>query len=689
MATNRGGRGDDFMQIILSYSHLLIYRGWEGGLKVLLEPVVFLPAKRLPGPLRMAKGHGGGCRHLGSLPNERRLNEATLVGTPRVAIGAFKTTDLPHWLCLTCFRSFNNRQTFLQHGRSAGHSLAWASREKDEPGEYIFCVNCKRPIRIDELVIKEREQVSAFVVTIKELLKRDPTNGATDITDGGHKNGKRHQTDRAPFVLPNGRTLAALAASRQRPPGLHNLGNTCFMNASLQCLASLDSLLWGERDRCGALSTALYDLLQCLRDGTGTAVEVNPLTRTKGKASSIGSSSLKSRSRSKSSMGALNPNHFFDQLGHKYSFFEHNEQQDSHDFLRLLFNALDDEITDAGGQLAAAPHRRCLEGSTIVRVQCARCRQVTQKREDSLDVSLSLSDVKTKALPSLEASLGSLSLMATDRKSDPNSGCTIPLLIENWRQPQLLTEDDAFACECCYRSIGARGDALPPGVNSIDHTHRVAYTTASCQYSMERLPRCLLLHLQRFSLHPSPARRRGGNRQQAHFSYGKNHRDVILPLYLNPALLSVGGGAGAFEGNVSERRYRLKAAVIHEGGTADSGHYVCLVHRCEYNSTNGTGEEDLENNAHGQDDDDNTNAESNPKDGHVLENDNDDLNSTSLPPPQNQTGRWYRISDSSVTPIPQDTVLSVRNAYMVFYELEYTGNSERPETTIIDKTNCK
>lgn len=629
----------------------------------------------------MVKSNGGGCRHLGSLPNERRLSEATLVGTPRTAMGALKATNMPHWLCLTCFRSFTNRQTFLQHGRSAGHGLAWASREKDEFNEYIFCVNCKRPIGTDELATKERERVSISIAAIKELLGRDPASDARGNINDSHDDGNKHQTDKAPLGGANEGSQETLATSWKRPPGLHNLGNTCFMNASLQCLASLNSLQWRERDRCGALSIALYDLLKCLRGVACSTSEMSSPARPKGKRRS-NSISSSSKSRPKSSVGALNPSHFFDQLRQKYSFFERNEQQDSHDFLRLLFNALDDEITDAGGQLADAPHRRCFEGSTVVRVQCARCRQVTCKREDCLEISLSLSPgVRAKVLPSLETSLESLSLTAhakgDDRDNDrAESCCTTSMLLESWRQPQLLTENDAFACEGCYRSIGSTsGDVLPPGAQKIDHTQRVVYTTASCQYSMERLPRCLLLHLQRFSLHSSPARRKG-NRQQAQFSYGKNHRDVVLPLHLDPLLLLRGGGeeSGAPQDTGLRRRYRLKAVVIHEGGTADSGHYVCLVHRDECNATSVTDGNDLNGHAGGQDADGATPVDSNPRDDedhdHGNGEDEGDGSNSSASPLQTHTGQWYRISDSSVTPIAQATALSVRNAYMVFYELE-------------------
>lgn len=573
----------------------------------------------------MAKGCGsGGCRHLGALPTERRLNEATLVGSPRTTVATTTAPTVPHWLCLACFRSFANRQTFLQHGRSAKHGLAWASQEKDDPSEYIFCVNCKQAVQLNELTTKERDRAASSITAIKELLQRDPAEM--------HRAGAV-QTEPPTATLGN-----TLISSAQGPLGLHNLGNTCFMNASLQCLAALECLRWTERDRCGALSTALYDLLDCLRDPTSSdSKALVPPARARGRK----------HPSARASARVLNPSHFFDQLGHKYSFFERNDQQDSHDFLRLLFNALDDEVAAAGGRTGDAPHRRCFGGSTVVRVQCSRCRQVACKQEESLDLSLSLSlsGTKPQSLGSLEASLESLRLTTlAGEDADTASHCTVPTLVRHWRRSQLLAGGDAFACETCYRSMSAKDNDPSSDPTAIDHTNKVVYTPASCQYAMERLPRCLLLHLQRFSLHSSPSRRRGIRHQQ-HFSYGKDHRPVVLSLWQSPSLLL---GRDHAEGE-TEERYRLRGMVIHEGGTADSGHYVCIVnygrHECASAIPTGGPSSPAK--------------ESNGTNGHAT---------------SDGSHRWYRISDSSVVPISQATALSTHNAYMAFYELEPGGD---------------
>jgi ubiquitin C-terminal hydrolase len=165
-------------------------------------------------------------------------------------------------------------------------------------------------------------------------------------------------------------------------------------------------------------------------------------------------------------------------------------------------------------------------------------------------------------------------------------------LLKAWQSPQKLEGENAFACENCYRR-----DA---DAELRDDQKKVVYTPAICRYSFEETPQCLIVHLQRFSIS-----KLAGRRRKSSFGYGKDHRDVIMPHQFSPSKILC---HPAIE---TDGLYQLKAMVIHEGATAEFGHYIAIVCRGD---------------------------------------------------------RWYRISDSSVAPIGQDAALSCTNAYVAFYE---------------------
>ncbi|PJF19644.1 hypothetical protein PSACC_00498 [Paramicrosporidium saccamoebae] len=461
------------------------------------------------------------CRHVTCL-SERRISSASLLGAGT------------GWVCLTCFRDWDEKSKFTTHGRTKNHPLAWVV-----PAGHLHCVQCGDAVDVDSLNAKTKETTEACLRAITGLMARK----GPPVKDSP-KDLLLCEEPLPPETAP-----IMTGSSVTVPPGLHNLGNTCFMNSALQSLAAVTEFRSSGSDPLGSLGNALFDLLSSMRDPS--------------------LSSVTARKRKGITANAVNPSHFFDNLSNKYDFFERNEQQDSHDFLRLLFNALDDEHDGLVSQenKLTTPHRTVFGGSVTARVDCRKCQNKITKKEACLDLSLAM-DPEIE----LEKSLESLSVSG--------NGKNIAALIEAWQRPQKLEEDNAFACESCFKK-GVEGRT--------DEARKVVYSPATCRYSLDETPQCLIIHLQRFSISKTSGRRR-----KSSFGYGKDHRDIRLAPRLS----------------IGESSFILVAMIVHEGTTADSGHYIAIVHR-------------------------------------------DD--------------RWYRISDSSVSLISEAAAHSCRHAYIVFY----------------------
>ena len=474
------------------------------------------------------------CRHYSCL-SSRRISEASLLDSGT------------GWLCLTCFREWKDKTSFSSHGRSKNHPLTWVI-----PEGRLYCVPCGAYVQMEDLNVKGKATVETGIQAIETLLtkpkdKVTSTLSLNPIIARPNEITEEVDGDEAKKVV-------------TKPLGLHNLGNTCFMNAALQSMAAMENFIGSEG---GRLTVALFDLLTTMRDPQN--IPPSKLSTKKGKRNRYGE-------------GAINPAQFFDQLAQKYDFFERNEQQDSHDFMRLLFNALDDEH-EQGTMKDAATHKKVFGGIVRVEVECKKCKQITIKKEPCMDISLAI-----EHNTSLESSLESLSLVG----GEPSLGS----LLRAWQRPQKLEEENAFACENCYR----RDTNAKEG----NDQKKVVYTPAVCRYSFEETPQCLIVHLQRFSIS-----KLAGRRSKSSFGYGKDHRDVTMSHQFSPSNIL------CHSTTETNGLYQLKAMIIHEGATAEFGHYIAIVCR-------------------------------------------DD--------------RWYRISDSSVVPIGRDTALSCTNAYIAFYE---------------------
>lgn len=170
--------------------------------------------------------------------------------------------------------------------------------------------------------------------------------------------------------------------------GLVNLGNTCFLNSIVQCLnvsaPFSDELIGISKEGLGGIGTSLCGVFKGLR-GQET------------------SSSAKSKGG-----GAVSPKPLLTCLVSRFPWYRGGEQQDAHEFLRMLLGTLSDETTMSERKAAKSdkensarqpgmPTGHCeqtvwdnFRGHLGAAVLCWNCKRVSISLDPFLDLSLTI-----------------------------------------------------------------------------------------------------------------------------------------------------------------------------------------------------------------------------------------------------------------------------------------------------------
>ncbi|XP_010530035.1 PREDICTED: ubiquitin carboxyl-terminal hydrolase 21-like [Tarenaya hassleriana] len=163
--------------------------------------------------------------------------------------------------------------------------------------------------------------------------------------------------------------------------GLWNLGNTCFMNAILQCFTHtvplIESLFSNKHSRPCNCDSKEFCVTQVLRDHIELAL--------------------------RSSGDHVSPVRFVDNLNYISSGFQRYHQEDAHEFLQSFLDKLERCCLDPGNKSGYVTSQgvnvvqHVFGGRLVSRLRCCSCNSFSDTYENSLCLSLEIEDVDNLA----------------------------------------------------------------------------------------------------------------------------------------------------------------------------------------------------------------------------------------------------------------------------------------------------
>jgi ubiquitin carboxyl-terminal hydrolase 36/42 len=316
--------------------------------------------------------------------------------------------------------------------------------------------------------------------------------------------------------------VLAWRQSRKIGPGLANLGNTCYLNSVLQCLAYTP---------CFAQYLLEKDVFALFNNGqtpSAASKAVMPSHKNgfnkKFGGNSGGSSAfcaVRVMARLLQSVHGgnggghrvLQPKEMVMNIRHVSKSFRIGRQEDSHEFFRLLLDSMQRSCLRKANikqeNHPAAPTtfiNRTFAGRLRNTLKCAKCHFVSERFDDFLDLSLEINN----GIKSVKGALKHFTAVET------------------------LDDSNAWKCTSCRQP-----------------------NRAEKGMTIETCPNVLVVQLKRFDM-----------------MFGKIKKHIEFPVALD---ISAGMSKDSEDRRRGRCKYELHAVLVHAGFSTDCGHYYAFV----------------------------------------------------------------------------------------------------------------
>ncbi len=322
-----------------------------------------------------AFGSDGACRHRG------QVSSSSCGKVRSVAACAVSGCDNEHELrvCLGCgFVACKvHAKRHWAKAQSMGHAVALLLDE-DEEGKQVFCYECER--------------------FFSGPLEGEVSKAVELVRSGG--DGEAEETS-------GDATVDVQISAKSKPGnGLTNLGNTCFMNSVLQCLAYLPPLTGGNWTVAGPLGSALLNTV-----------------------AAIWSDSSKKR---------FSPSDLLKLVRATFSQFRRGTQEDAHELFRSLLDGVDEEFIRRK-QNADSLVRRLFMLETTSVVTCHGCSTSFARREEAMDCSVEMASSSKRGKKKKREEEAAAALAEAEEQTDNKDDDDVSLSGPEEAEPDVTT----------------------------------------------------------------------------------------------------------------------------------------------------------------------------------------------------------------------------------------------------------
>ena len=220
------------------------------------------------------------------------------------------------------------------------------------------------------------------------------------------------------------------------PPGISNLGATCYLNTQLQCLAQnttfLDGIFsWkhqkGGEDRMNSVMSSLQTLLAEMLLGGGNKVSTSD---------------------------------FSNALG-----LDFGEQQDPNEFARLLFDRMDESFNSSGDPELSNLLQKIFRGEVTYETRCNACSTISSRKEGFMDLNLPIVQPANDEVAPVKGQTTLEQAFASNKNVDTD----VQYCLKTYLSPEKLDGDNQYFCGACDCKRDAERalkiTSLPPVLN--------------------------------------------------------------------------------------------------------------------------------------------------------------------------------------------------------------------------------